>query len=260
MGVRELARRLAFERLAASPVRNRRQVAGVNGDTIPVYVHIILSDTGEGDVSDANIAAQISALNAGFAGQQSPGGFNTSFRFQFVSTNRTLNTVWYNATQYSPEEAAMKIALRQGSADDLNLYVQNMSGGLGGWAESYWASSGMHWDGITVRNIAMPGGAATGKNLGDVAVHEVGHWVGLGHTFQGGCSKPNDSVNDTPAARNPNNLCPVGVLDTCTGGQFKGKDPTMNFMDYTPDACRYQFTAGQNTRMDSFWNTYRAGK
>ena len=31
LGVRELARRLAFERLAASPVRNCRQVAGVNG-------------------------------------------------------------------------------------------------------------------------------------------------------------------------------------------------------------------------------------
>ncbi len=80
------------------------------------------------------------------------------------------------------------------------------------------------------------------------------------HTFQGGCDRQNDLVSDTPAQAGPTWGCPIGDVDTCTGTKFPGYDPTNNFMDYTANACQYQFTKGQSSRMDTMWSTYRLGK
>jgi len=214
--------------------------------TIPVAMHVVRGNSGEWDVTDQQIADQIAVLNGAYA--------NTNFRFVLASTDRTNNTAWSQHTKGSADETAMKQALAISPATTLNFYTCNIGGGLLGYATFPWnypEDSVMH--GVVCLYSSLPGGSAAPYNLGDTGTHEVGHFVGLYHTFQGGCSGNGDFVADTPAERTPAFGCPTG-RNTCPS---PGKDPIENFMDYTDDSCMFLFTAGQSTRMDQQMELYR---
>ncbi len=222
----------------------------VTGGIVPVYFHVVNQGSGadNGDVTDQMIIDQVAVLNTAYA--------TTGWQFQLVAIDRTTNATWYNGCYGGSVEAAMKSALRQGTADDLNIYSCNPGNGLLGWAtfpNSY--GSQPKADGVVVLHASLPGGSAVPYNLGDTGTHEVGHWMGLYHTFQGGCSKSGDLVSDTPAERMAAYECLP--RDTCSGS---GLDPIQNFMDYTDDACMDRFSTGQDARMDAAFSTYRLGK
>lgn len=223
----------------------------ITGGTIPVYWHVINNGSGlpNGDIPDSQINAQMAVLNAAYA--------NSGYVFQLIAVTRDTNAAWYTMTPGTAAERQAKTALRKGGADALNIYSNNMGGGLLGWATfpSDYASDPA-LDGVVILFSSVPGGTASPYNEGDTATHEVGHWMGLYHTFQGGCGFRNDRVRDTPAERSAAYGCPVG-RDTCMRKRQVGEDPITNFMDYTDDACMTNFSSGQDARMDSLFQQYR---
>jgi hypothetical protein len=229
---------------------------------IPVYFHVVYRSDGVGNISETWIDNQINAMNEHFTGLDTPAyrtaAANMSFRFTKAGVTRTQNNTWYSAGPGSSAESQMKNALRVGTADDLNFYI-NSGGGYLGWAtfpNNY--ASNPKMDGVVCYWASLPGSSYAPYNEGDTGTHEVGHWLGLYHTFQGGCNGNGDFVSDTPAERAPTYGCPSGNLDTCRNKA--GLDPYENFMDYTDDPCMYKFSLGQADRSDTMWSTYRAGK
>jgi hypothetical protein len=239
-------------------VQNARQTGGGSGGSavapgaIDVYFHVIHSGT-SGKLTSGEIAAQMSVLDSAFA--------EMGASFNLVAVDYTDNAGWYTAGMSSTGERQMKAALRRGGAAALNIYTNNMGGGLLGWAtfpSSY--SSNPTDDGVVLLYSSLPGGTAAPYNQGDTGTHEVGHWLGLYHTFQGGCAGSGDNVSDTPAEKSPAYGCPVG-RDSCkTGKNASGIDPIENFMDYTDDSCMDRFTVGQRDRIHALWGAYRFGR
>jgi hypothetical protein len=219
--------------------------------SVPIYFHVINKGSGvsNGDVPDSQLQAQLNVMNQDYAGQ---------FTFTLGGTDRTTNTDWFNnAGPGSSQQTAMKNALRKGGANALNVYTVGFTSGSGagllGYATfpSSYASAPKD-DGVVMLYSSVPGGTASPYNLGRTLTHEAGHWFGLYHTFEGGCSG-GDSVSDTAPESSPAFGCPTG-RDTCSGG---GVDPITNYMDYSDDSCMNNFTAGQYTRAKSQVATYR---
>jgi hypothetical protein len=202
------------------------------------------------------IGAQTDVLNESYAGQTSPTAAATAFQFRQVGIDWTVSAAWYTMTPNSTAERQAKAALRQGGAGTLNIYSANIGAGLLGWATF---PQNFHdqqtSDGVVILDQSMPGGNLDIYSEGDTATHEVGHWLGLYHTFQNGCSTTGDQVADTAPEQSPAFYCPVG-RDTCTKDALV--DPISNFMDYSQDSCMDEFTVGQAQRMSDSWTAYRA--
>jgi hypothetical protein len=217
--------------------------------TIPVYVHVMAANDGTGDVTDQQITQQIAVLNDTFAGNEDSAAAQTSFSFTLAGVDRFYNSTWHKdgaSSKYRKET-------RQGGANALNIWLVNFKYlGIAQFPWDYARNPGT--DGVRVHFGSLPGGPIQDYNLGETATHEVGHWLGLYHTFQGGCTTLNDEVSDTPAQSSPTDGCPEG-RDSCS---LPGLDPIHNYMDYSFDSCYNQFTSGQSTRMDQMWAAYRS--
>jgi hypothetical protein len=235
--------RLAMEDFA------RQFGAQTIGGQIKVAWHVIYSGS-EGNIPQSQIDAQIDELNKAYSGYY--GGFNTGYTFVLASVDRTENAEWFTMRMGSGSERQAKRALAVDVPHRLNIY--SCKPGALGWAvfpQSLREDNPQH--GIVIHYGSVPGGYLSAYNLGGTADHEVGHYLGLYHTFQGGCGPPNDYVDDTPFEMTANFGCPAS-RNTCADS---GDDPIHNYMDYSDDSCYTQFTAGQDARMDALVSVYR---
>jgi hypothetical protein len=233
--------------------------AGAALDNIPVYVHQMLSKSGAGRVSTTQINQQIAEMNQDYAGKDESGHTGTSndqttkastgAHFYLAGVNEYLNDTWHNDRQSTTYRAQT----RQGGPKSLNIWLVDFNYlGIATFPWDYASNPGI--DGIRVQWDSLPGGDIVHYNLGKTATHEAGHWLGLYHTFQGGCTATNDEVADTPAQQSSTTGCPEG-RDSCS---LPGLDPIHNYMDYSYDECYDEFTPNQASRIQSMWSAYRA--
>ena len=230
--------------------------------SIPVYVHEMRAANGAGDVSPAQIQAQIAVLNQTYssADANEPAGASvtdTGIRFYLAGSDEFFNNSWHT----DRSSTTYRAQTRQGGKNALNIWLVDFRYlGIATFPWDYARNPSV--DGIRVQYNSLPRTTSPAPgyqpvanyDLGETTTHEAGHWLGLYHTFQGGCTSTNDQVSDTPAQSSSTAGCPTG-RDSCS---LPGLDPIHNYMDYSYDSCYYEFSPGQSTRMDQMWTAYRA--
>ncbi|KAG8743255.1 hypothetical protein FRC10_012299 [Ceratobasidium sp. 414] len=210
----------AESRFAAAGVSEWKEVTSKG--KVKVYWHVIRAGLtlAEGNIPDSQIKDSIKHTNLHYA--------KSGLSLELVSIDRTTNETWFKyVAPQLPTNVAMKKLLRKGGVTDLNVYTVGFKGGPGkgllGYStfpSSYEANKTN--DGVVIQYATLPGGTYKNFDQGKTLTHELGHWLGLYHTFQGdSCTGSGDFVNDTPPEKTPTSGCPK-YKDTCPGN---GPDP-----------------------------------
>ncbi len=212
---------------------------------IPVYIHIVYPNANS--ITNAQVTSQMDILNADFRDintNQLPSGTtfandatDAEFSFTLAGTFRHNDSRSSWGTNDAVKAAYPPIT----PETHLNIWVCNIGGGILGYAQ--FPGGNPATDGVVLGGDYF--GITSGVyGAGRTATHEVGHYFNLRHIWGDGRCNRDDFVTDTPTARASNGGCPTFPSVSC-----KSADMTMNYMDYTYDACMYMFTDGQRNRM-----------
>jgi len=245
---------------------------------IELYWHDFFQSP-EDFMPDSTIEQQIEILNDAYAGNahssyfpfdcggnRVPAGPDTSIRFKLIETYRNYcDANGRGLVRDSMEEKRMKKMSRKGDCSALNIYTVDTAEFLG-WSNFPWdCNEDSNHDGVVISRNTVPGEIGTKERVkktrnfseGDILVHEVGHWLGLFHTFgeneEGSCD-PGDYVSDTAPIKRATMGCPK-ASDTCNNDKMS--DPVHNYMDYSDNCCTFEFTKGQISRMKAMVRRYR---
>lgn len=244
--------------------------------TIPVVFHVMHNGEPIGtlpNVSDAQLISQITQLNKDYR--------------RLNSDTNLIPSVWKNVAADCQIEFCLASVDPSGAATsgitrhsmgasgtwsdarktattwDRNKYLNIWIATIGGGTLGYTMIPGgpADQDGVVIDPlyIGVGGTSAAPFNKGRTASHEIGHWLGLDHTWgdDGTACTGTDGIEDTPNQAGENYGCPTfPQTDACS--------PTspgvmyMDYMDYTDDGCMFMFTNAQKNKMLSVLNTVRS--
>jgi Pregnancy-associated plasma protein-A len=142
---------------------------------IPVWFHVLQWDDTWGKLATEQVEDLfMPALEAAYSAK-------TPFAFQLKGVTSTIHRKWY----YCKGQNRYKKRLRRGGKATLNVYVCDMVGSLERGGDAYFPyvvrnAERAHFDGIRIMNPALGGAHYAAQAL----VHEVGHYLGLLHTFE----------------------------------------------------------------------------
>ena len=226
--------------------------------TLQVVVHVLQNNAGTGFISPADVQGQIDILNEDFGalpGSNGAFGFDTGIRFELATVDPqgnpttgityTTNNSWFN------DSGNYWSTLSWDTDEYVNIYTNTAGGFLGYVPDIAQGVAGSNQDRIVVAwdTFGPNGPIGFPFNEGRTATHEVGHYLGLFHTFDGGCGSASacytsgDLICDTNRQANPTSGCPSNP-QSCGS-----PDPSDNYMDYSNDICMQRFTQEQANRM-----------
>lgn len=221
---------------------------------IPVVFHIISRTDGVGEISDQRVQAQMAVLNEDFAGALGA-GVDTGIQFVLADTQRYVDNTAFQDNLAS----SFKASIAYPQTQYLNVFTNDAGGGgVLGYATLPQGAAGSSSDGIVMLHNTIGGRNNGFGNFdeGRTLVHEVGHYLGLRHTFnpQGACLSntytAGDYIVDTPAQLNPDSSAPSS--DCGSPSAFD------NFMNYSDDRFMDTFTGEQTNRMICSLTSYRS--
>lgn len=218
--------------------------------TIPVYVHVVYSNSNQ-NISTSQVNSQIAVLNADFRKANNDLNLPSGSTFENDATDSEIEFSLAGTFRYSDSRSswgtnnAVKSAYPPVTpSTHLNIWVAEIGGGILGYAQFPGGNSATDGVVISPQYFGTTGFVAAPFDKGRTATHEVGHYLNLRHIWGDGRCRQDDFVTDTPSSDGPNYGCPSFPTTNC-----KTTDMTMNYMDYTDDACMYMFTDGQRNRM-----------
>ena len=237
---------------------------------VGVYIHMLLpGSAATTPVTQQELAALVDILNDHFSGTDgglscgpgsTPDAAAMPITFTLSGVEFYENSPFWSTIENSSTRTSFALANidtndpLQRPLNNINIFIGDIfSLGSAVFPDWYPENDPRHNIVMNYRSIPGATGALPDFDEGDTVTHEVGHYLGLYHTFQGGCSGGGDMVADTAPQSSPTFGCPDG-RNSCSGG---GSDPIYNFMDYSDDCCMYKFTQGQVDRMIDQLMTYR---
>jgi hypothetical protein len=274
-------------KIAEALLANRSFAKQGNVKYIPVVFHVI-HNGGPENITQAQIMDQMRILNEDFRKKSGTNGDKSTnpnaadmefeFRLAQVDPNGNrhdgINRIQSTATENASDN--VKSLSRWNSAKYLNIWVVKsitLNGGGAGTILGYaqfpsYMTFAPSLDGIVIRADYV-GSIQSGNSshMGRTLTHEVGHWVGLYHPFQDGCtgqtgsdcSSAGDRVCDTPPVESANygSLCDA-VVNSCAGDSPDLPDMITNYMDYLDGKCANNFTLGQKARATALMLQFRS--